>query len=86
MTVRVIVDANSRISIRLILLQLNAHVQKITWLSTAICSVLIILPQKPYSSFIFKDILTKLYQVIVNIVVHRNTSHFFKFKFIFAFI
>ena len=31
MTVRVIVDANSLISIRLILLQLNAHVQKITW-------------------------------------------------------
>ena len=77
MTVQVIVDGNSLISIRLILLQLNAHVQKIASLSTAICSVSIILQQKPYSSFIFKDILTKLYQDVVNIVVHRKTSHFF---------
>ena len=30
MTVRVIMDANSLIKIRLTLLQLNAHVQKIT--------------------------------------------------------
>ena len=41
------------------------------------CSVSIILQQKPYSSFTFKDILTKLYQVVLNIVVHRNISHFF---------
>ena len=51
MTVRVIVDANPLISIHLILLLLNSHVQKITWISTAICSASIILQQKPYSSF-----------------------------------
>ena len=85
MTVRVIVHANSLISIRLILLQLNSQVQKITWLSKAICSVLIILQQKPYSSFIYDNILTKLYQVAVKIVVHRNTSHFFKIQFNSAF-
>ena len=46
MTVRVIVDASPLIRIHVILLQLNSHVQKITGLSTAICSVSIIVAAK----------------------------------------
>ena len=86
MTVRFIVDANILISIHLILLQLNSHVQKNNMIFNSHLERINYFAATPDSSFIYKDILTKLYQVVVNIVVHRHTSHFFEFLFIFAFI
>ena len=60
MTVRVIADANPLSSIHLLLLKLNSHVQKITRLSTAICS------ENP-TSLLFMNI--QMIPVVVNIVV-----------------
>ena len=70
MTVRVIVDANS------------LHDQH----SPNIVTTQLSRAENNMTFNSQEDILTKLYQAAVNIVVHRNTSHFLEFQFNFAFI